>query len=537
MKRTPRFFQTLLVMSIAVIASAILIFSFITYRKISRELNSLSRQMMLNQVITIRNSYNSLMDEVSGRLSSFMTLMEKEDVSSESIREVLDNFAAALVDCRHIWIIQRDGRIFMDSGTNRSYLERTDWWKEHWEMANLTGDDSYQGQFVVASASSEPYRDSMGLNTILPVHFLLLSGIHTTSMAFVELDLTSNLMRNLRDYTLVIMDREYPLEITIYDREGYLLESSANFYRSKVVVPNRNIKANIDFEDDRFHMGAVFVQDSKRVTVFTRETDLGLIFSGSLPKASITSTARNAAAYVLVIGLFCLISLLAFGLLLLQTYHKMKHYEDEQAAARFESLQNKMNPHFLFNTLDSLVGVAEKQDYPVLMDMLRHLSYILHMNLRITRDIIPLTDEIRYIESYISLQAIRYKKLFSFEMELPDEKDQLEILRFCLQPVVENCFVHGVALRAGFVAIKMVLRHDGHFLYCDVTNTGSRVTELQLDQLRGKLDMQWRGEKTRRLGLGSIHRRLKILYGEEYGIELMRTEDTFTVRIIFPALG
>ena len=49
--------------------------------------------------------------------------------------------------------------------------------------------------------------------------------------------------------------------------------------------------------------------------------------------------------------------------------------------------------------------------------------------------------------------------------------------------------------------------------------------------------MQWRGEKTRRLGLGSIHRRLKILYGEEYGIELMRGEETFTVRIIFPALG
>ncbi len=537
MKRTPRLFHTVLVFSLCAIGSAILIFSFVTYRKISRELNTMSRQMMLNQVLTIKNSYASLMEEISGRLSSLMTMIERENISRESIREVLDNFASAMPDSRHIWILQRDESVVTDSGTNRVYLDRVEWWKEYRDRDIFEAGISYQGRYAVAASPAQPFRDGMGLNTILPVPFMLLSGIYTTSMAFVELDLTSSLMKNLNEYTLVIMGREYPLEINLYDREGRLLESSANFYRSEVVVPGPTMNAGIRYDDERFLTGAVFVQDKKRVTVYTRDTGLGLIFSGSLPKDSIAGTARSAAAYILVIGLFCLLAVLGLGLLLLHTYHRMKHYEDEQAAARFESLQNKMNPHFLFNTLDSLVGVAEKRDYPVLMAMLRHLSNILHMNLRITRDIIPLTDEIRYIESYISLQSIRYKDLFSFGMELPAEKEQLEILRFCLQPVVENCFVHGVALRTGFTAIKMVLRHDGRYLIGEISNTGSTITEEQVAQLREKLSLEWREEKSRRLGLASIHRRLKILYGEEYGIELMREGEVFTVRIIFPALG
>ena len=537
MKRTPPFFKRLLIFSISLITVCILLFSFITYRRISRDLNSLSRQMMLNQVLSVENSYTSLVDEMSGRLNSLMTMIKREAIDGERVREVLDSMMASFPEYRHIWIIRQNGELLSDSGTNGEYLSRTDWWKEFRNRAANDGNPDYQGQYVVAPFPGVPYKDAMGLNTILPVSFLLLSSINTAGVAFTEMDITMVLQRTKLISELLSGTNSYPIDISLYDKSGRLLETSGNLFPGAAEdPPDGNVPLLVPFDDLRYSSGAVFVQGEERVTVYSRNTTLGLIFAGSLPKDAINSNARRAALYILVIGVFCLLSVLGLGLLLLGTYNRMKHYEKEQASARFQSLQNKMNPHFLFNTLDSLVGVAETRDFTMLISMLRHLSYILHMNLRITRDIIPLSDEIRYIESYVALQKIRYKEGFSFELKLPESCDDLEILRFCLQPVVENCFVHGVSLHRGFVAVKMALERRDNYLCCDVTNTCSSASAETLDKLRAQLTGDGQGTKENRLGLFSIHKRLRILYGDEYGIELPPQRDVFHVRIYMPVL-
>jgi len=537
MTKTPRFFRSILICSLIFVGSFILLASLFTYRRISQDLKVQSRQVLLNRVILIHESISSTIDEAAGRLQSIMSFRQTVELSEESYRRVIDNLNKSIPGCRRIWIMQPDGAFYFDSLTNREYLERTGWWKSYADKLNSGEPGVYQHRYDIAVAPEEPYRDNLDLNTIYPVAFYLLSGTNVISIAFMEIDLTAILMAKIRDFHLNLSDRDYPLEFSVYDRQGSLLETSANIPLVAVPILDDSLSSlEIPYEDDRFLNGSIFTLRGDDISVFTRDSKLGLIFGGSLPQSAITGGARRAAYYILGIGIFCIIAVLGLGLLLLRTYHKMKHYEAEQATARFQSLQNKMNPHFLFNTLDSLVGVAEKQDYPVLMDMLKSLSFILHMNLRTRQDIIPLSTEIRYIESYIGLQRIRYRDQFSFRMNLPAELANLDILRFCLQPLVENCFVHGVALRSGFVGIEMAFSQEDGKVLCDIRNTGPAVREDKLQELREKLASEWRDVKAPRLGLMSIHRRLRILYGQEYGLELPDSQECFHVRVILPAL-
>lgn len=536
MKKVSIVFHRSLCFSLILIGIIILFFTLFTYRRISYNLSSQSHQMMLNQVKTIKESISSIVDETTGRVLSIMTLMEEDKISKPSRIKVLDVLIDSVPECRRIWIYQRNGLLTMDSGTNQAYLDDSSWWTPLKNKIENQENKMFQGQYSVSAASEHPFRDVMGLNTIYPLSFSLLTGINITSMAFIEFDLTNVLMAKMREFHLVLMERTYPLEFSIYDKLGILLETSTNIPRSSVPINGTSPSDSIRFGDKRFLTGPIFVEDKSNVLVYVRDTNLGLVFRGALPKEAITNGASQTAGYILVIGAFCLLAVLVLGLVLLHTYKKMKHYEETQALARFQSLQNKMNPHFLFNTLDSMVGVAEKKDFSALLDMLRYLSNILHMNLRITKNIIPLTDEIHYIESYIELQRIRYKGMFSFELQLIIDIGSHEILRFCLQPIVENCFVHAVSLHKGYISISLRISRSEDFLICEITNSGTNSSDKNIGLLKEKLNSGWRDEKTPRLGLMSIHRRLRILYGDKFGIEIPESSADFSVRVILPVL-
>jgi len=492
--------------------------------------------MLLNQVITIKDSISSSINETSGRMLSILTLLETEEIPDLSRKRALDDLIRSANEYRHVFVFLPSSSIIMDSGTDHQYIEHFNWWKPYTQKIKRNQTDSFQGNYNIAIATDKPFRDEMNLNTILPVSYSLLSGVSVSSMAFIEFDLTKFMMTAMEEFNLVLLDKRYPLEISVYDKNGLLLESSRNIPKSTIEVPTPTAGEILPFNDKRFYKGAIFTQDKTHVQVFVRNTQLGLIFSGTLPVEVITSSAKNTAIFILVIGLFCELAVLGLGLILLNTYHRMKHYETLQAEARFENLQNKMNPHFLFNTLDSIVGVAENKDYSVLVDMLRYLSWILHVNLRISSNFITLSDEIQYIQSYIALQKIRYKDCFSFDLQVNVECDSMNVLRFCLQPVIENCFVHAVALRNSFVKIEMKIYQKQDYLICDVMNTGSSSTDKKILIVKERLKKIGREEKTPRLGLVSIHNRLRILYGENFGIEIPKESRGLTVRIIMPIL-
>lgn len=537
MKNAPRFFRSALIGSLCLIGAFIAAASLFTYLRLSRDLQNRSRRVLQDRVVLIHESISSAIDEAAGRLHSVMSFMQKEALSQDSYRTAVEDLNSSLPGCRRIWIVRDEENTFFDAGTSREYLEGREWWKPLREQLAPASPSRAPARFEIAVVPGRPYRDGLDLNTILPIAFRLLSGTDVVSLAFVEIDLTAVLMDKINDFHLDLSERNYPFAFTVYDRRGALLETSENIpVQSVPILRSSQVDLTVPYGDDRFLTGAVFVPRGDTIAVFTRDSELGLIFGGSLPRAAVTSGATRAAGYILGIGVFCILAVLGLGLLLLRTYHKMKLYEAEQATARFQSLQNKMDPHFLFNTLDSLVGVAEKQDYPTLMGMLKSLSFILHMNLRIRGDVVPLRDEIRYIHSYIGLQRIRYRDQFSFETALPPDLEDLEVLRFCLQPLVENCFVHAVALRKGYIHIRMDLSRDGGRLCCDIRNDGPAVPPAVRRELREKLASEWRNVKAPRLGLMSIHRRLRMLYGEAYGLVLPDAPTGFHVRVLLPAL-
>ena len=192
----------------------------------------------------------------------------------------------------------------------------------------------------------------------------------------------------------------------------------------------------------------------------------------------------------------------------------------EKKDAELALLQSQINPHFLYNTLDSINWIALMNDQTEISNMITALSDTFRLSLMKSNGYyVKLIDEIEYVKSYLMLQKFRYGDRLSYAVDMPEDCEILEIPRFILQPLVENSLKHGIdkLLNPGEINIS-IERTDT--LNIHVANTGVAV---DLDKLRKLLTYD---PKTSELlsfnsggyGVQNIYRRIKTICGEEYGM-------------------
>jgi hypothetical protein len=361
--------------------------------------------------------------------------------------------------------------------------------------------------------------------------------------AFLEFNLTSLLIQHMNAYKVELGNTPTPIEVLIYDSEGMVLESSRNIplqiLSMPTIVEDSQLVGSIDLSN-----GMVFTREESYISLFSRNTLLGLTFSTKIPWWTIVSQSRKNYLYVLLLaGLFSL-AFLVLMVVYVRLHTNMRRYEAMQAESRFEALQARMNPHFLFNTLDSLVSVVEEGDKRRSLDTLRSLSYILHVDLREKRNEIPLLSELRYIRNYVNLQEIRYKGIFTFSLDIDDSvPDDIRILKYCIQPLVENCFVHGVYLRQMPISIEVKMFFDQEGLHVIVSDDGPGCGEDTFVALQQQLETASQSSfqdklhlRGKHIGLINIHQRIFYAYGSGFGLRLRSREKGFVVEILLPAV-
>lgn len=209
--------------------------------------------------------------------------------------------------------------------------------------------------------------------------------------------------------------------------------------------------------------------------------------------------------------------------------------------AELKALQFQINPHFLYNTLECINSIAIVNNNMQISKIVLKLGEMLRYNLNNTvSEYVELKEEIKQIHNYVDIQKIRFGDKFSVVFDIPEELENIKILRFILQPVIENFIVHGFTDKKekGCAEIS-VHERDGNIEF-EIRDDGTGIPEYRLTQINDRLKVndEWQVDgKKKSIGLQNVNSRIKLAYGEEYGLEITSIENIGTiVKIIIPKM-
>ena len=182
-------------------------------------------------------------------------------------------------------------------------------------------------------------------------------------------------------------------------------------------------------------------------------------------------------------------------------------------------LQSQVNPHFLYNTLDSIRWMAVIQKSPGIEKMTRCLSNLLKNIAKGTQDKITVQEELALLHDYVEIQSVRYMEAFSFADQVPESLYGCRIIKLTLQPLVENAIFHGIEPTGEAGTITVSGREDGDDVLLFVTDDGAGIPA---DTLAGLLTAERPRSHASLNGIGvyNVHRRLQMLYGPRYGLTI-----------------
>lgn len=195
--------------------------------------------------------------------------------------------------------------------------------------------------------------------------------------------------------------------------------------------------------------------------------------------------------------------------------------------SELRALQAQINPHFLYNTLDAIVWLAEAGQSREVIHITRALSDFFRISLSQGKDWIPLSEEIKHLTGYLTIQKIRYRDILDYEIDIPEALYHVQVLKLLLQPLVENAIYHGVKHRRGRGLVKVTGRLEEAMLILSVQDNGAGMTPERLRQVREGLSAD-SGESAG-YGLFNVNKRIQLYYSQPQGIEIESDEKAGTI--------
>lgn len=207
--------------------------------------------------------------------------------------------------------------------------------------------------------------------------------------------------------------------------------------------------------------------------------------------------------------------------------------QEEKRKSELDALQSQINPHFLYNTLDSIVWMIEGERYRDAVFMVTQLASLFRISLSRGKTVISLEDELKHAGNYMNIQMVRYKDVFAVVFDIAPEILSCCTIKLVMQPLLENVIYYGVEHMdgEGEIVVKGYLR-DGD-VYVEVKDNGLGMPEEEVSQLlKDNHRVRKHGSG---VGLINVHNRIRLCFGEAYGLEIESAPDEgTTVRIHLP---
>ncbi len=198
-------------------------------------------------------------------------------------------------------------------------------------------------------------------------------------------------------------------------------------------------------------------------------------------------------------------------------------------------LQTQINPHFLYNTLDTIIWLIEGERNREAIDIVVALSEFFRIIVSKGKDFITIREEELHIKSYLQIQQSRYKDILDYEINIPEELYGYQILKLTLQPLIENSLYHGIKMLRARGKITVTGEIMNEVICFHVVDNGVGMDEAELNALRKEIELPG-NKQSNGFGLANVNNRIKLNYGNQFGLELLSKKGEGTdIRIQIPA--
>ena len=207
---------------------------------------------------------------------------------------------------------------------------------------------------------------------------------------------------------------------------------------------------------------------------------------------------------------------------------------NRQKEAQFKMLASQINPHFLYNTLETIRMKALIKGDQEIAKVVKMLAKIMRRNLEAGDKPMALESEVELVKSYLEIQKMRFGEKINYTIEVLSDISNYHILPLILQPIVENAFVHGLENKQGSGNIDITVKAEDNLLIILVKDDGLGIPKDKLEYLNKCLD-DFSGNGKKSIGISNVNQRIKLYYGEDYGIKVLSKLDEGTeVSVILP---
>lgn len=198
--------------------------------------------------------------------------------------------------------------------------------------------------------------------------------------------------------------------------------------------------------------------------------------------------------------------------------------------ATIKMLQQQINPHFLYNTLDTINWLAQTYGAEDISTMVKSLGNLFRASITGQDDVIPLAEELAVLDNYVRIQRIRFKDRMNFELETPEDISRIYVPKLCIQPLVENALKHAMEYTDEVCTIRVTVREEDESYRIKVANTGSKFVENLLQKIENKQILPHGSG----VGLTNIDSRLRLIYGDHYGLTFYNKDEMAVVLLTIP---
>lgn len=210
--------------------------------------------------------------------------------------------------------------------------------------------------------------------------------------------------------------------------------------------------------------------------------------------------------------------------------------EFRKKEAELNALQQQINPHFLYNILETIYWMAESKGEQEIGEMVTALGNFFRRSISKGKEFVTVGEEVQNVQSYVYLQKIRFQDRFEVEWFLDDQVLSLYMIKLILQPIVENAIVHGVESleKGGRITIKGSVSQD--LLIFEVTDNGKGMSQDAVEQFEKHINNS-QPDQAKSVGVKNVHQRIRLYHGDNYGVALTSEENVGTkVRIVLPVI-
>ncbi|WP_240416143.1 sensor histidine kinase [Paenibacillus periandrae] len=543
--------------------SLALIYSYFSISNV-REVTTNFTNLFASQLHASVESYVNELDNITktafddNEVTHFLTNEEKSSTSEKikgkiSIDKFLYRMAILKPDIYSVMLVSNNATVYsygsLPSIIDGNMLSSQAWFQD---IRNANG------QLIVSPLHKQPY-SNVGVNTeVFSVGRLIKDSTGSYGVLIFEIEPYQLLKFNSIQHTI---NNLYQAGVVITTPKGELIFSTTpdrtkemdnkdfltirNYVQSagmvtSVIIPNEALYEKIN----RFKSIALF----SAISIISLMLLFSFLFARNIsePIKQLSTRMREAG-----LGQYLQIPEIdtqdEIGLLL-RSYNKMITNISElidhvylsqlkHKQAQFSALQSQINPHMLFNTLESIRMKAALNGDVEVVRMIKMLAKIFRFNLAKEGKINFIKDEVDYIQNYIAIQNVRFDNRFVLEIDIQEQLLITPIIRFIFQPIIENSIIHGFKNknREWNIKIKGYL-HENRTIVLQFIDNGVGIAPDELTKLNGELDAppSIKSDEALGIGLRNIKDRIKLEYGNEYKLRLQSSEDETIVEVTIP---